>query len=89
MIPDNLPKGILLLCIESSSSLVKGKRYVLDRYVVGRDRVVVHREGGSRAGGGGGWYLRRFNVLGLPDGRDYQAADDCDLSCEPFTNRRG
>ena len=89
MIPDNLPKGILLVCIESSSpSLVKGGRYILDRYV-GLARVVVHREDGSRFGYGCGWYLRRFNVLGLPGGADYQAADDCDLSCEPFTNRRG
>ena len=83
MIPYGLPRGTPLVCIDAggATSLVKGERYVLDRYVR-RDRVVVHREDVSCVGNGSRWYLHRFNVLGLPDGRDYQAPDDCDLQVE-------
>ena len=86
MIPDNLPLDTPLVCIEATLGLAEGKTYLLD-YYEDTNRVVV-RERNALSSISGCWYLRRFKVLNLPDGADYQAADDCDLSCEPFTNGR-
>ena len=79
MIPDNLPLDTPLVCIEATLGLAEGKTYILDHYE--DDRVVV-RERNALSSIGGGWYLRRFKVLNLPDGRDYQAPDDVDLQVE-------
>ena len=94
----NLKPGARLRCHTPAPSMRTGKCVLKGYYPLPSwgnpcsrdDAFGLLIEGAPNKWGGvdEGWRHHRFSLICDADGADYQAADDCDLSCEPFTNGR-